>query len=116
MDADLTAALGTAPTATEKLYAEAIEDGRLRAAELQQYRADMKAMVDRFWTELNKLPPETQTEADRLYQRCILLGAEMRKQSMTTATTQATMLDVINDGIWIGEQLYAHLKAKLGQV
>ena len=116
MDADLTNALGNTPTATEKLYAQAIQDSRANAAALEEFRTAMKEMHAWMRAQYTALPPETHTENDRLYQRCILEGFEGRKQSMTTATTQATMQDVINDGIWIGEQLYAHLKGKLGQV
>lgn len=110
MDADLVAALGSTPTVTEKLYAEAIEDSRLRAAEVQQYRADVKAIFDWFKTEYTKLPAEQRTEQQHLYERCLMKALDLRRQNMTTATTLATMDDVIADAVYIAGRIYSQLQ------
>lgn len=110
MDADLTQALGANATVMEKLYAEAIEDSRLRAQELNQYRADMKAMFAWFQSQYNQLPPETRTEDQLLYERCLMKALDLRRQNMSTATTQGVMDDVIADAIYIAGKVFAHLK------
>lgn len=112
MDADLVAALGSSPTVTEKLYAEAIEDSRQRAAELNQYRADVKQMFAWYQEAFASLPPERRTEDQYMYERCLMKALDLRRQNMSTATSYALMDDVVNDAIYIAGKIYAHLKAR----
>lgn len=112
MDADLVAALGSTPTVTEKLYAEAIEDARQRAVELNQYRADVKQMFAWYQDAFASLPPETRSEDSLMYERCFMKALDLRRQNMSTATTTTTMDDVINDAVYIADKMFAHLKSR----
>jgi hypothetical protein len=130
MDADLVTALGNTPTPMEKLYAEAIEDTRASTAKweamnakwdeerqrLADFRTTTTAWIDWFKSEYGKLPAELFDVNDRLYERCINLGIEVRKQAMTTATSQATMDDVINDGFKMGGEIFRRLQSRKAQV
>jgi hypothetical protein len=123
MDADIVAALGSTPTAMEKLYAEAIEDSRLNTVKwdeerqrLAEFRAAMTEYMTWFKTEYGKLPPELFDDHDRLYSNCVMQGLEIRKQSMTTATTQSTMDDVINDGFRLGGEIFRRIQARRAMV
>jgi hypothetical protein len=130
MDQDLLDALGATPTAMEKLYAEVIEDTRANTAkwnedrakwdEERQRLADFRAALTQHvaWleTEYGKLPPELFDDNDRLYSSCVMQGLEIRKQSMTTATTQSTMDDVINDGFRIGGEIFRRIQARRAMV
>lgn len=123
MDADIVAALGSTPTVMEKLYAEAIEDSRLNTVKwdeerqrLAQFRVSMTEYMTWFKTEYGKLPPELFDDHDRLYSNCVMQGLELRRQSMTTATTQSTMDDVINDGFRIGGEIFRRIQARRAMV
>ena len=122
MDADLVSALGSTPTPLEKLYAEAIEDNRVSTVKwdeerqkLAAFRATMTDWAAWMKAEYAKLPPETLSDEDRMYERCVMAGLEIRKQAMTTATSQATMDDVINDGFRMGDEIYRRLQARRAQ-
>jgi len=123
MDADLVAALGTTPTVMEKLYAEAIEDTRLNTVKwdqerqrLVEFRQTTTAWMDWMKAQYNELPPELFDDNDRLYERCVMEGLDLRKQALNTSTTVSTMTDVINDGFYLGGEIFRRIQARKAAV
>lgn len=115
MDADLATILGGSATVTEKLYAQAIQEGRTNAKALEDFRVLLRQHMQWFQTQYADLPPETAPtfdDKDRMYSFFLQVGMDARKQSMSTATTRATMDDVVDDAHYIANKLYAILKTE----
>jgi hypothetical protein len=143
MDTDLTEALGPTPSVNEKLYAAGLQDTRNSTAQwtqnnvtwagdianVQAYRKTLTADVTNrqafrksitdFTTKVaasGMLAPLVFDENDELYERCVMKGLEIRKQNLTTSSSQATIEDVINDGFNIGHEIFRRVQSRKAQV
>lgn len=130
MDQDLVDALGGTPTANEKLYAAGLQDTRTSTAEwsknnvtwagdITNVQAYRKAVLDfTAWikTQYAALPKDIFDNNDELYERCVMKGLELRKQTMTTSTSQASIDDIINDGFAMGGEIFRRLQSRKAQV
>lgn len=144
MDADLTAALGSTPTVNERLYAAGLQDTRNSTAQWTQNNATWAADIANVQTFRQKLtsditnqqsfrksvvdftkwvqaqyallPPEIFDNNDELYERCVMRGLDLRKQTMSTSTSQTTIDDVINDGFKIGGEIFRRIQDRKAKV